>query len=119
VLKNGDEIANWTMTSYGKTPTAFMRSDTGAVNLAAVMALRDAGANFATNFARVPDVQNWLEQRSNPASSNATLQSQSRSQQEAEPTTDQAQARSDTDTSAPIPAPQPISPDTTDERAGS
>jgi len=123
MLNHGDEIANWTMTSYGKTPTAFMRSDTGAVNLAAVMALRDAGANFATNFARVPDVQNWLEQRSNPASRNATLQSQSRSQQEAEPTTDQAQARSDTDTSAPIPAPQPapqpISPDTTDERAGS
>ena len=52
------------MTSYGKTPTAFMRSDTDAVNLAAVMALRDAGANFITNFSRVPDVQNWLEKRS-------------------------------------------------------
>ena len=64
VLNNGDEIASWTMTSYGKTPTAFMRSDTDAVNLAAVMALRDAGANFITNFGRVPDVQNWLEKRS-------------------------------------------------------
>ena len=63
VRNNGDEIASWTMTSYGKTPTAFMRSDTDAVNLAAVMALRDAGANFITNFARVPDVRNWLEQR--------------------------------------------------------
>jgi hypothetical protein len=63
VRNNGDEIASWTMTSYGKTPTAFMRSDTDAVNLAAVMALRDAGANFITNFARVPEVRSWLEQR--------------------------------------------------------
>ena len=63
VRNNGDEIASWTMTSYGKTPTAFLRSNTDAVNLAAVMALRDAGANFITNFARVPEVSEWLQQR--------------------------------------------------------
>ena len=51
------------MTAYGKTPTAFMQSDEAAVNLAAVMALRDAGANFAVNFTRVPDVQQWLQQK--------------------------------------------------------
>jgi hypothetical protein len=59
----GMPIAEWTMTSYGKTPTAFMQSDEGAVNLAAVMALRDAGANFATNFTRVPAVQDWLRDK--------------------------------------------------------
>ena len=59
----GEPIAEWTMTSYGKTPTAFMQSDEGAVNLAAVMALRDAGANFATNFTRVPEVQDWLQEK--------------------------------------------------------
>ena len=59
----GEQIAEWTMTSYGKTPTAFMQSDEGAVNLAAVMALRDAGANFATNFTRVPEVQDWLQEK--------------------------------------------------------
>ena len=59
----GMPIAEWTMTSYGKTPTAFMQSDEGAVNLAAVMALRDAGANFATNFTRVPAVQDWLQEK--------------------------------------------------------
>jgi hypothetical protein len=59
----GEQIAEWTMTSYGKTPTAFMQSDQGAVNLAAVMALRDAGANFATNFTRVPEVQDWLQEK--------------------------------------------------------
>ena len=59
----GDPIADWTMTAYGKTPTAFLQSDEAAVNLAAVVALRDAGANFATNFTRVPEVREWLERR--------------------------------------------------------
>jgi hypothetical protein len=59
----GDPIASWTMTAYGKTPTAFLQSDEAAVNLAAVVALRDAGANFAANFTRVPEVQAWLAER--------------------------------------------------------
>ena len=67
VTTGGQPIAEWTMTSYGKTPTAFMQSDEGAVNLAAVMALRDAGANFATSFTRVPAVQDWLQEKWQPA----------------------------------------------------
>ncbi len=67
VSRGGKPIAEWTMASYGKTPTAFMQSDEGAVNLAAVMALRDAGANFATNFTRVPQVQDWLQEKWQPA----------------------------------------------------
>ena len=63
VTTAGEQIASWTMTSYGKTPTAFLQSDEAAVNLAAVVALRDAGANFATNFTRIPAVREWLEQR--------------------------------------------------------
>ncbi len=59
----GEPIAEWTMTAYGKTPTAFLRSNQAAVNLAAVVALRDAGANFATSFNRVPEVQEWLRAR--------------------------------------------------------
>ena len=66
VTSGGKPIAEWMMTSYGKTPTAFMQSDEAAVNLAAVMALRDAGANFATNFTRVPAVQAWLQQKWQP-----------------------------------------------------
>jgi hypothetical protein len=57
----GESISEWTMTSYGKTPTAFLQSDEDAVNFAAVMALRDAGANFASNFTKVPEVEAWLE----------------------------------------------------------
>ncbi len=59
---NGELLADWTMTSYGKTPTAFLRSAEEAVNLAAIVALRDAGANFAVNFAQVPEVKQWLAQ---------------------------------------------------------
>jgi len=63
VTTGGKPIAEWTMTSYGKTPTAFLQSDKEAVNLAAVMALRDAGANFATSFSRVPQVRDWLKKK--------------------------------------------------------
>jgi len=59
------------MTSYGKTPTAFLQSDEEAVNLAAVMALRDAGAHFVTSFARVPAVSDWLRARGVPAPGSA------------------------------------------------
>ena len=57
---NLQAFADWTLSAYGKTPTAFMQSDVDAVNLAAVMALRDAGANFITSFGRVPSVNAWL-----------------------------------------------------------
>jgi len=66
VSLDGEPIAEWSMTSYGKTPTAFLQSDRAAVNLAAVMALRDAGANFATGFTRVPAVNQWLEAHNVP-----------------------------------------------------
>ena len=60
-LENMQPFAEWPLTAYGKTPTAFMQSDIDAVNLAAVMALRDAGANFITSFLRVPGVMDWIE----------------------------------------------------------
>ncbi len=56
-----DSIADWTLTAYGKTPTAFLQSDESAVNLAAVVALRDAGAHFITRFNKVPEVATWLD----------------------------------------------------------
>ena len=60
-LENIQPFAEWPLTAYGKTPTAFMQSDIDAVNLAAVMALRDAGANFITSFLRVPGVMDWIK----------------------------------------------------------
>ena len=58
---DGELLADWTMTSYGKTPTAFMQSAAAAVNLAAIVALRDAGANFAINFSKVPEIKMWMD----------------------------------------------------------
>ena len=49
-----DHIASWTLSAYGKTPTARLQSDEEAVNLAAVMALRDVGASFATYLINNP-----------------------------------------------------------------
>ena len=60
-LENMQPFAEWPLKAYGKTHTAFMQSDIDAVNLAAVMALRDAGANFITSFLRVPGVMDWIE----------------------------------------------------------
>jgi hypothetical protein len=62
VTTGGEPIAEWTMTAYGKTPTAFLQSDEEAVRLAGVVALRDAGAHFITSFQKVPEVAQWLEQ---------------------------------------------------------
>ena len=56
-----DHLAQWPITAYGKTPTAFLQSDEEAVNLAAVVALRDAGAHFITTFGRTPGVAAWLD----------------------------------------------------------
>jgi hypothetical protein len=64
---DGEIIAEWMMTAYGKTPTAFLRSNTAAVNMAAVMALRDAGANFVINFSKTPELADWLANMSTRA----------------------------------------------------
>ncbi len=56
-----ERLATWPITAYGKTPTAFMQTDEEAVNLAAVVALRDAGAHFITTFGATPGVATWLD----------------------------------------------------------
>ncbi len=68
-----DSFADWNLTAYGKTPTAFLQSDEAAVNLAAIVALRDAGANFVTSFERVPAVKAWLDTGSTEGIENVDL----------------------------------------------
>jgi hypothetical protein len=46
VTVNGEPIADWTMTAYGKTPTAFLQLRRGRGQPGGVVALRDAGAHF-------------------------------------------------------------------------
>ena len=71
---NPDEgLAAWPVTAYGKTPTAFLQTDEEAVNLAAVVALRDAGAHFITTFGATPDIAVWLDNIANGISQNDTI----------------------------------------------
>lgn len=56
----GDYIADWVLTSYGKTPTESLRSAEAAINEAAVVALRDLASSFSLNFTEVPEVKDWL-----------------------------------------------------------
>ncbi|GAA5524190.1 hypothetical protein Maes01_00744 [Microbulbifer aestuariivivens] len=60
---NGDAVANWVITAYGKTPTAFLKSREAALAQAINVALRDAGATLFTGFAMVPELQALLEEK--------------------------------------------------------
>jgi len=65
----GQLLADWLMTAYGKTPTAFMTSKEEAVNEAAVMALRDMGATLSLRLPEVPEIKAWLvDHKPNPLS---------------------------------------------------
>ena len=60
VDNSGDSLADWVVTSYGKTPTETFRSIEDGINEAAVVALRDLASSFSLNFTRIPEVQDWL-----------------------------------------------------------
>lgn len=57
---DGDYIADWVLTSYGKSPTESLRSVEAAINAAAVVALRDLASSFSLSFSQVPEVKDWL-----------------------------------------------------------
>ncbi len=58
----GELVADWITSAYGKTPTAFLKSKEAAMHEAVVVALRDLGANLALNFRQVPEIKVWLDQ---------------------------------------------------------
>ena len=60
VTTEGDYIADWVLTSYGKTPTATFRSVQDGINGATVVALRDLASSFSLSFSQVPEVSEWL-----------------------------------------------------------
>jgi hypothetical protein len=57
---NGEYIADWVMTAYGKSPTESFQSVDAGVQDAAVVALRDLAASFTLGFTGVPEVNEWL-----------------------------------------------------------
>ena len=59
----GDYLADWVLTSYGKTPTETFLGTESAINDAAVVALRDLASTFALSFTQVPEINDWLANR--------------------------------------------------------
>lgn len=57
----GQLLADWIVTAYGKTPSAFMKSEEDALNAALVVALRDLGANLTLQTRHVPEIKDWLQ----------------------------------------------------------
>ena len=63
--KNGDLVADWPVTGYGKSSTEFLKSRDKGLQAAINSAFRDAGARFALTFSKIPPVRQWLA--ANPA----------------------------------------------------
>ncbi|WP_250459423.1 hypothetical protein [Microbulbifer litoralis] len=61
--QQGNSVADWVITAYGKTPTAFLKSREDALAQAINVALRDAGATLYTGFAQVPGLRAILAQK--------------------------------------------------------
>jgi len=59
----GALIADWILTAYGKTPTAFMKSEENALNEAMIIALRDVGAGLSLKFSHIPEINSWLNKQ--------------------------------------------------------
>ena len=60
---DGVPIDSWFLPAYGKTPYSYMLSRNGAIEEAAVVALRDAGAKLMLDFFRIPAIHGYLVQR--------------------------------------------------------
>jgi len=59
---NGDYIADWVMTAYGKSPDESFQSVDAGVKDAATVAMRDLAASFTLGFTSVPGVSDWLRE---------------------------------------------------------
>jgi hypothetical protein len=58
---NGDYIADWVMTAYGKAPEETFQSVDSGVQDAAIVAMRDLAASFTIGFSGIPEVNEWLK----------------------------------------------------------
>ncbi len=59
----GNFVADWPVTGYGKSSTEFLKSRDKGLNAAINQALRDVGAKLAIDFTRVSGVAKWLADR--------------------------------------------------------
>lgn len=61
---DGEPIDSWFLPAYGKTPDSYLLSRSAAIEAAAVVALRDAGAKLMLDFFRIPALYGWMQQQS-------------------------------------------------------
>ena len=60
---DGQLIAEWPVTGYGKTEDALLTQRDDGLSTAINLAMRDAGAKLAIGFEKVPEIRRWLAQR--------------------------------------------------------
>lgn len=60
---NDQEVADFIIKGYGKTPTALLKSADEAFDSATNIALRDAGAQLAIGFATQPLIEDYINTR--------------------------------------------------------
>lgn len=58
---DGEPIADWLMSAYGKTQTRFLKSEEAALNQATTSALRDAGVRLIVGFKLISEIRDWIE----------------------------------------------------------
>jgi ABC-type uncharacterized transport system auxiliary subunit len=56
--RDGNTVVEWPVSGYGKSE--LMRNRVDAVQKAAIVAMREAGATISTKFAEQPQVKDWL-----------------------------------------------------------
>ena len=61
---DNQEIADWVVKGYGKTPTAMLTSATKAFNAATNVALRDVGAQLAIGFPKQAAIEQFIKKKS-------------------------------------------------------
>lgn len=65
--KLGNEIADWVVKGYGKTPKRSLSPYLSAFNMASNVALRDVGAQIALGFSEQPAIKAYISQRQSSA----------------------------------------------------
>jgi len=58
--RNGELVAEWPITGYGKTSNKLYKRRAGGLNFAMNLALRDAGAKLVLGLRSIDGVQAWL-----------------------------------------------------------
>jgi len=69
---NGEPIADWLMSAYGKTQTRFLKSEEAALDQATTAALRDAGVRLIIGFKHIPEIRDWIELQEKQEQQDAT-----------------------------------------------